>query len=119
MQASVESIRALQALAGDYKFWSTVALIIIAGYKAYDWVKQIRTKDIPDLHAEVKRLGTSMDALGSKVDAQTQSLVSELKEMRSDFRTFYIAPPAMMMPVARQRKPSVPRKPKVTVAINQ
>lgn len=118
MQVSVDSIHALEALTSDYKFWSTVALIIIAGYKAYDWVKQIRTKDIPDLHAEVKRLGTSMDTLGGKVDAQTQSLVSELKEMRSDFRTFYISPSAMMMPVARQRIPPKPRKAK-TVAINQ
>lgn len=114
------SIIALQSLANDYKFWMTLTAVVIAGYKAYDWVKQIRTKDIPSIHSEIAKLSAGLDTLGNKLDTQTTSVVGELKEMRSDFRTFiphfYNPSPSMMMPVqSRPRKATKPRK-KVTQA---
>lgn len=111
--ASVDSIQALQLLAEDYKFWLIVITIITAGYKAYDWVKQIRTRDLPDIHGEIKNLKTGLDSLGTKLDAQTTSVVGELKEMRSDFRTFYTSPsPLMMAAYARPERPAPKRKPR-------
>lgn len=106
-----DSLQAIQSLAGDFKFWTTLGACVVAVYKAYDWVKQIRTKDIPEMHSEIKKLSVSIDVLGSKLDAQTTSVVGELKEMRSDFRTFYISPSPLMMaarakaPVKRKSKP--------------
>lgn len=115
LQAS-ESIHAAQVLAGDYKFWVTVGGIMWGVYKAYDWVKQIRTKDVPDIKEEVKKLSLHLGELGTKVDNQTNQVVQELKEMRSDFRTFYCAPQPnplygmqMMQPVHAKPIPQ-PRK---------
>lgn len=106
MQApNIDTFHILQSVAEQGKFWVGLATAIIAGYKGFEWVKQIRTKDLKEIHDGIK-------SMSGKIDTQTASVVGELKEMRADFRTFYISPaPAMLTarakPVAKKRTPKI------------
>src|SRR5271155_3108131 len=63
------------------KFWTPILAGSWVMFHAVEWVKSIRTKDIPALQ-------DSINVLNTRVDDQTTKLVTELKEMRSDFRLF-------------------------------
>jgi hypothetical protein len=90
------------------------AAVAIAGWKMVQWVKEIRTKDFADLRTAVTETQGSIDALGHKVDAQTNAVVRELQELRSDFRTFYTQPVPQMLPA--QARPKRVLKPRVVKA---
>ena len=85
--------------------------LAVAVWKMVQWVKEIRTKDFADLRTAVTETQGSIDALGHKVDAQTNAVVRELQELRSDFRTFYTQPVPQMLPA--QSKPKRVLKPKI------
>lgn len=108
---TAEAIRALQSLATDYKFVITLLAALGLAYRAFDWIKQIRTKDLIEIHSGIKdlkvELKSGMDNLSNKLDTQTTSVVGELKELRSDFRAFYIPPAPILMP-ARAKAPKRP-----------
>ena len=87
--------------------------LAVAVWKMVQWVKEIRTKDFADLRTAVTETQGSIDALGHKVDAQTNAVVRELQELRSDFRTFYTQPVPQMLPA--QSKPKRVLKPRAVV----
>ncbi len=111
-----ESLHALQYLAEDYKFWITIAGMIASGYKAFQWIKEIRTKDLVAVHQGIQEIKTGLNSLGMKLDSQTNSVVGELKELRNDFRTF-IPMATYMSPVAARPAAKRTRKPKTTGTI--
>lgn len=69
------------------------AAAVATGYKVVRWFQDIREKDLREIHSGVARLESIMEK-------QTVALVGELKELRSDIRTFYF-------PLASQARPAV------------
>ena len=92
---------------------SFISGAIIGVYKVINWVK---TK-LSSIDLNVVELKQSMDThitgLRDDVKAQTNALTTELREQRSDFRTFY-APSLLQMMSANQPVP-VPVRAKQTV----
>lgn len=116
------TIQFVNWLASEWKFLAFVVTVIITAYKGFDWVKQIRTKDLAELHTSVGYVNSGITTLGAKIDnlsekletkldSQTSAVVSELKEMRGDFRTFYISPVAQMMPARSKPVRKVTKRP--------
>jgi hypothetical protein len=95
------------------KFVLGFGSVAVAVWKVVQWVKEIRTKDFADLRVAVTKTQGSIEALGHKVDAQTNAVVNELRELRSDFRTFYTQPVPQMLPA--QSKPKRVLKPRAVV----
>lgn len=58
-------------------------------FKGYQWVKDVREKDLKQLKQNMADLHTGIEGVRAAIDTQTQSLVAELREQRQDFRTFY------------------------------
>jgi len=116
------AIQFVNWLATEWKSIAFVVAVIITTYKGFDWVKQIRTKDLAELHTSVGYVNSGITSLGAKIDnlsekletkldSQTSAVVSELKEMRGDFRTFYISPVAQMMPARSKPARKVTKRP--------
>lgn len=78
-------------------------------YKAFAWVKAIREKDLAELKVSMDGVKTGLEATNTAISrmeqtstenfkSQTTSIVDQLKELRSDFRTFYTIPQPQMLP---------------------
>lgn len=78
----------------EIKYWLTVAAAVWPIFKIVSWVKKIKETDIVNLQ-------TGVSTLNHELVKQTSAIVNELKEMRADFRTFYI--PALAVQPARMR----------------
>ena len=88
MQANIEH---LQGVYTELKFWLSLIGALWAVFRGFNWVKEIRTNDLKHIHSGV-------ESLQSDIKDQTASFVSainnntnELKELRSDIRTFTTA----------------------------
>lgn len=92
---SVPSYQTIQTWYSVGKTAVGVGAFAVAVYKVVRWFQDIRAKDLKEIHTSVGRLEIGMKE-------QTVALVGELRELRSDFRTFYI-------PQAVQKK-APPRK---------
>lgn len=85
----------------DTKFY----LMLIGGmwtaFRGFNWVRDIREKDLKGIKED---LGTQTNVIGNGF----ANLSEGIRELRSDFRTFYIAPDPLMIPVSarttRKRK---------------
>jgi hypothetical protein len=76
----------------DTKFYIALAGALWTAFKGFNWVKDIREKDLKgikdDLAQQNHLLGTGFTALSNGIT-----------ELRSDFRTFYTSPDPVMVPV--------------------
>lgn len=84
------SLATIQAWYNVGKIVTGAGAFTIAIYKAVRWLQDIREKDLKDIHSSVGRIESGMRD-------QTVAVVSELREMRNDLRSFYI-------PLAAQSK---------------
>lgn len=109
MQIDINGLNAL-GKAIDYKFWATLAGLGWTAFKGFQWVKEIRTKDLHEVKA-------ALGDVSAKMDTQTDRLVKEFQESREEFRTFtrlFIVP--QPLPIARARAPRKPRLKAITEA---
>jgi hypothetical protein len=100
------------------KFWAAFIAVVLTVYNGFLWIKGIRDEDLKETNTGLKALAVEtqaqtlgLDRLKAVVESQTSAIVSELKELRNDFRTLHIYPQTQMVPV-RARAPRAPRKPK-------
>ena len=74
-------------------------------FKVLAWIKNkfINIEsNIVDMRSDLKQ---GLDGIKEGIIHQTQSLTSELKEQRQDFRTFYATPMLLMQQTANNRVP--------------
>jgi hypothetical protein len=87
----------------ESKFWSALIGMLWAAFKGFSWIKDIREKDLKGIQGDVSLLSGEVrrqtDVISTVTDRQTNAMTRELQELRSDFRTFYTAPDALMVPV--------------------
>lgn len=69
----------------ESKFWIALCGGLWSVFKGINWIKTIRTNDLHHIQLGVNDLKTSLDS-------QTHSIVTELRELRNDFRTLYVRP---------------------------
>lgn len=89
------------------KFWIALISFLWAIFKGFNWVKDIREKDLKDIH-------NGVTSLRGEIQGQTTQIVDQIKELRSDFRTFYTIPQPQMIPARAKapRRKSTKTKPK-------
>ena len=120
MQLGHETAFAGLWLYEQLKYWLPALGILWGAFKTFRWVKEIREKDLADLKISVEGLKTGItdtksavekmeEGVGTKIENQTISIVDQLKELRSDFRTFYTIPQPQMIPA--RAKPVPVKKP--------
>jgi hypothetical protein len=125
MQIGHEIIITGSFLYEQLKFWIPVVSFGWALYKSFSWVKAIREKDLADVKISVASVETGVKetnaavarleaTLSEHIKSQTVAFVDQIKELRSDFRTFYTMPSPQMIP-ARARKVVVVEEPEVVV----
>jgi hypothetical protein len=89
----------------------TLSGLIFGVFRVINWIK---TKFI-NIDANVTALKNTMETgfnnLSEDIKSQTTSMVSELKEQRQDFRTFY-APILMMQQQSSQQMAATPARAK-------
>ena len=87
-------------------------------YKAVQWVKDNRGKDLYEIKTGITEMHAGVAGLQTEMSKQTDALVNELKEQRQDFRTFYspwvqavsTAPPMpLAVPLARAKRSPRPK----------
>lgn len=96
----------------EIKYWGPIVGAGIGAYKIFDWVKKQFASSANDIKQSVTMLGQSMHATITSLDnntkTQTSQVVGELKELRSDIRTFYgpmaIAAAVPPKPTTKTRK---------------
>jgi outer membrane biosynthesis protein TonB len=120
MQPDSQGISFLYNVYNDngLKFWAAFIAVVLTGYNGFLWIKGIRDEDLKETNTGLRALAVEnqaqtlgLDRLKTVVESQTAAVVSELKELRNDFRTLHIYPQTQMVPV-RARAPRAPRKPK-------
>ncbi len=115
MQLNHDTILSLSFVYEQAKFWLPAITAAYAIFRAWNWVKAIRETDLTTITSSVKNTNAAVEKLeasmSAHLQAQTVSIVDQLKELRSDFRTFYTIPQPQMVP-ARSRKPATKRKQK-------
>jgi hypothetical protein len=65
----------------EVKFWSLIGGGIWSSFKVIEWFKTLKTNDLH--HVQM-----GIDDLKALMLDQTTSIVNELKELRSDFRSY-------------------------------
>jgi hypothetical protein len=85
----------------DTKFYLGLAGLLWTAFKGFNWVKDIREKDLKGIKDD---LSTQTDVIGTGFS----NLADGIRELRNDFRTFYTSPDPLMIPVnarmTRKRK---------------
>lgn len=129
MQISHDTIVSTSFIYEQSKFWIALLGGAYGAYKAlsraFTWIKEIREKDLAQLTVNVDTMKTGIidtntsirnmeGILAKKFEDQTTSIVDQLKELRSDFRTFYTIPqpqmiPARAKPVTKRKEKAKPR----------
>ena len=91
----------------ESKFWIGIATAIIGIYRGFEWVKDIRTKDIPGIQAGVNDLKFEITSQTTSLVKATDNNTHELRELRSDIKTLtqaFIVPPKVRAARARARR---------------
>jgi len=91
------------------KFWIPIACGMFAVFRGVEWVRSVRTEDIPEIQKSIK-------GLNDRLDDQTNKIVGELKELRADFRILLI-PQVQPVMVGARAKPVRTRKKKDATTI--
>lgn len=87
------------------KFWIGLITFVWSIFKGFNWVKDIRDKDLKGLHEGIV-------SLRGDLQGQTTQLVEQIKELRNDVRYSQYRPQYEVMEPARSRAPrKTPRKP--------
>ena len=77
----------------ELKFWLPAIGFSWAVFKAYTWIRSIKTNDLHHLQLGIEELNQKIDkqteVLKTEINSQTTSLVGELRELRADFRQGY------------------------------
>ena len=94
----------IKAIYEEGKFWVGFATAIIGGYKAFNWIKGIREKDIVDVKQKIDDLHTELGSQTSAIVKATELNTNELKELRMDIRTLIIQPQLARAAKASRRK---------------
>lgn len=105
----------------SWKLWgfllSTFTGAVIAGYKGYQWIKDIREKDLVEvkgsLSTVVQKIEDTSAAQLRSTEFQTTALVRELSELRGLFYGAFHIPQQTLAPVRSKpkRKPATTKKP--------
>lgn len=103
----------------EIKFWAGLVGGLWAVFNGLNWVKDIREKDLKGLKSDVAIANTELTKQTETIASgfSTLQAVTDrgFRDLRDDFRTFYMAPDPVMAPArARksQTKPKAPAKPK-------
>lgn len=80
------------------KFYLALFGLLWAAFKGFSWVKDIREKDLKGLKDD---LGAQTHVIRTGFD----NLAEGLREIRDDFRTFYMSPSPLMLPVSSRTTP--------------
>ena len=103
--------RALYDLATECRNWVGIIGILYTCFRAVSWVKEIKSRDLPNIQACCDNLDSNLKAQSSMMRCefkeQTIAVVGELKELRGDMRTLvgaFITPQVFEEPRLR-RKP--------------
>lgn len=81
----IDTFQTAHMLYEESKFWLALGGGLWSVFKGINWVKAIRTNDLHHIQLGVNDLKTGLET-------QTTAVVNELREMRNDFRTFYVRP---------------------------
>lgn len=95
----------------SWKFWLTFLSMfsgaVVAGYKAWKWVQEIRVKDFPEVKAGLQTVTQKIEDTSAaqirSTEFQTSSVVRELQELRDDFRAYFNPTPAIRMVPVRSK----------------
>lgn len=99
----------------SWKLWSflitTFITIVIGAYRAFQWVKGIRTEDLVEVKQSLTTVTTEIRETSAaqlrSTEFQTQSLVRELSELRGIMYGAFAAPqmaPARKRAIPKRRK---------------
>ena len=94
----------IKAIYEEGKFWSIVATSIVALYKAFQWVKDIREKDLVTIQGKIDGLHTELGSQTTAIVKATDANTNEIKELRNDMRTLIIQPQLARAAKASRRK---------------
>lgn len=93
----------LQVVYEEAKYWTFFAGIIWGIYKGLDWLKRLKTNDLHHIQLGV-------NDMKSELQTQTTAIVNELKELRSDFKTYYAPQYVIAASPARARAKATKNK---------
>lgn len=89
----VPSNTLLSEFYNELKFWLPAITIGWGIFKTVHWFKTIKTNDLHHVQLGINELNEKIDSqtvvLKTEINNQTSSIVSELKELRQDFRAGY------------------------------
>lgn len=74
------------------KFWLGFATALWYVFRAWNWVKAIKTNDLHHIQGSLDELHKKVGDQTKEISGQTTAIVGELSELRNDFRTFYKSP---------------------------
>lgn len=98
----------------DTKFYLGLAGLVWTASKGFNWVKDIREKDLKGLKEDMGTVSTELRQQTNVISTGFSTLLSGVHDLRSDFRTFYTSPDPLMVPVraraTRKRKSVAARK---------
>lgn len=77
----------------DTKFYIMLIGGMWTAFRGFNWVRDIREKDLRGIKED---LGAQTTVIGNGF----ANLSDGIRELRNDFRTFYIAPDPLMLPVS-------------------
>lgn len=94
-----------QMVYSEIKYWLSIGAVVWTIMKIMHWVKKIKETDLVNIQSSVSavsnEINSGLTTLNAELVKQTSAIVNELKEMRADFRTFYV--PGLTMQPARMR----------------
>ena len=107
----VEAVVSLPLLYDISKTLIGAGSLAVGAYKVVQWIKDIREKDLADMKSGITAMQVGLEK-------QTEALISELKEQRQDFRTFY-GPllQAVALPVSARARAKRSPRPKARKAL--
>ena len=94
----------IKSIYEEGKFWSIVATSIVAVYKAFQWVKDIREKDLVTISGKIDGLHGELGSQTTAIVKATDANTNEIKELRNDMRTLIIQPQLARAAKASRRK---------------
>jgi hypothetical protein len=98
-----------------FKFWAPIVAALWAVFKGMSWIKDIREKDFVEVKTGIVDFNIKLDKLHISIEAQTNSFVNEMRELRSDFRAFYVPTMQKARPARARKAPAGLLRPEPSV----